>query len=197
MRNTAVADALGYLGYRRVYHMRDVFENGHQQARIDLLEWKFSRKSPDSLARGQLQAVLEGYDALADFLASIFVEELIAAYPDAKIVLLTRDEAAWYRSMIDTLWHQYSNFDSSKGTSNVRQLAETYHRYCWAGDFPKNGRAYFREYHERVRRLVAGGRMLEYDVRSDDWSQYKNQRSGKREMSQYARSGQVSLPYGN
>lgn len=146
------------------------------------------------------------------------MEELIAAYPDAKIVLLTRDEAAWYRSMIDTLWHQYSNFDSSKGTSNVRQLAETYHRYCWAGDFPKNGRAYFREYHERVRRLVAGGRMLEYDVRyawtglcellaveepdvefprSDDWSQYKNQRSGKREMSQYARSGQVSLPYGN
>lgn len=43
--------------------------------------------------------------AVADYPASIFPEELLAAYPEAKVILTIRGEDEWYKFMMATVWH--------------------------------------------------------------------------------------------
>lgn len=52
---------------------------------------------PEQLAR--LHRLVAGFVAIADAPAYILMPELRALYPDAKVVLVTRDRARWYRSM--------------------------------------------------------------------------------------------------
>jgi hypothetical protein len=99
----------------------------------------------------------------ADFPASIFVPELLLAYPDAKVIMTERDEDAWVKSMDTTLWYHYTHGPPQNPA--MRPLAEKYHFYCWGDDFPRYGRQYFREYHALVRKLVRKDRLLEYDVK--------------------------------
>jgi hypothetical protein len=42
---------------------------------------------------------------VSDLPAAVFSDELIAAYPDAKVILTTRDEDKWFQSMKDTIYH--------------------------------------------------------------------------------------------
>ena len=52
---------------------------------------------------------LASYDAVSDFPTCMFAEDLIAAYPSAKIILTTRTSAEeWQRSMVNTIWGAYS-----------------------------------------------------------------------------------------
>lgn len=47
----------------------------------------------------RLRRITAGYVAIADAPAYVLLPELLALYPDAKVVLVTRDRDAWYRSM--------------------------------------------------------------------------------------------------
>jgi len=44
---------------------------------------------------------------VSDIPAAIFYQELMDAYPDAKIILTTRDEEKWVQSMNKTIWGSY------------------------------------------------------------------------------------------
>jgi hypothetical protein len=47
----------------------------------------------------------KSFKAVTDFPPALFVDELIAAYPDAKILLTVRNDVeAWYKSVLNTLW---------------------------------------------------------------------------------------------
>ena len=52
--------------------------------------------------REELDKLLGDYDGIADVPGICFVEELVEAYPDAKVMLQTRDVEAWIRSMDST-----------------------------------------------------------------------------------------------
>lgn len=134
--------------------------------------------------------------AVSDFPAAIFAEEFVRAYPDAKVILSTRDEDAWYKSMMATLIHAYDHAPAGSTTS-MRLLAEKYHKHMWKTDFPNHGRKAYRRHNEVVREIVKqhGAKFLEYNVgegwqplcqflgfevpeksfpREDDWLEYKN-----------------------
>ncbi|OAA57168.1 hypothetical protein ISF_07089 [Cordyceps fumosorosea ARSEF 2679] len=49
--------------------------------------------------RARLRRITAGYAAIADAPAYLLLPELLALYPDARVVLVTRDRARWYRSM--------------------------------------------------------------------------------------------------
>ncbi|KAL2850206.1 hypothetical protein BJY01DRAFT_245672 [Aspergillus pseudoustus] len=52
----------------------------------------------------EFDALLGDHDAIIDSAASIFCPEIVAAYPDAKVILNSRtDLAAWQRSVIKTI----------------------------------------------------------------------------------------------
>ena len=48
--------------------------------------------------------MLEGYRSAVDWPSGHFWQEIAAAYPDAKIILTTRDPHRWYRSMRETIF---------------------------------------------------------------------------------------------
>lgn len=52
-------------------------------------------------------SLFAGYQAVVDYPAVCFSEQLIAAYPQAKVIVTVRDPDAWYTSMTNTVWHHY------------------------------------------------------------------------------------------
>jgi hypothetical protein len=131
---------------------------------------------------------------VADYPPAIFPEELIAAYPEAHIILTTRDEDGWMASMESTLWHLHQSRPADD-PSPMNQLSRKYHGHCWGGDLPKYGRETFRKHNALVREASEGRHFLEFQVkegwgpvceflgvpvpegipfpRSDDWVEYK------------------------
>lgn len=81
--------ALEHLGYNPCYHMVELMDNpGH------LKHWSSS-------ARGGPQRwdqLLDGYRATVDWPACYFWQDLLKAYPNAKVILTVRDPVRWYES---------------------------------------------------------------------------------------------------
>ncbi|KAI1777897.1 hypothetical protein F4818DRAFT_439216 [Hypoxylon cercidicola] len=196
----SLADALERLGIGPVYHMREVGKNGHQALWIEALDAKFEGRG-EPFTREKFDQILGNYEALSDYPAAIFPAELMAAYPEASVILSVRDsEDAWLASMEATLWHAHTHQPHpNPHPSPMAPLAARYHRHCWGDDLPARGRAAYRAHNALVRSLATdqGRRFLEYrpgdgwaplytflglgegDVpaepfpRSDDWAEYK------------------------
>jgi hypothetical protein len=84
-------------------------------------------------------------------------------YPDAKVILMPRDENAWIKSMSETLVWAHAKPDADTARP-MRPLAERYHTYCWDDDFAKNGRQFYQRYLREVRRFRKKRPILEYSV---------------------------------
>ena len=54
--------------------------------------------------RAEFDALLGDCDVILDVPLCCFVDELVAAYPEAKVLLTERDADAWIRSMDKTVW---------------------------------------------------------------------------------------------
>ena len=113
--------------------------------------------------------------AVCDFPACAFAEELITAYPDAKVILTNRPVEAWYTSCIGTirqsmtspLLHFIGYFDTEvmgKWTPMTRALFNGFFDF----DFEKNGRQVFEQQYARVRELVPKENLLEFEL-GDGW----------------------------
>ncbi|KAI1212959.1 uncharacterized protein F4807DRAFT_305828 [Annulohypoxylon truncatum] len=149
----SLADALERLGISPVYHMREVGKNKHQAFWIEALDAKFEGRG-EPFNREKFDQILRPYEALADYPAAIFPEELMAAYPEASVILsVRRSEDEWLVSMESTLWHAHTHAPSPN-PSPMAGLSEKYHRHCWANDLPGRGRAAYRAHNALVRRLA-------------------------------------------
>src|SRR3979411_1012948 len=74
--------ALEELGFGPCYHMIEVFSHPD-----DVAQW-------EALPRGEpigLHKLMAGYQAAVDWPTCAFYEELMQAYPDAKVLLTVRD----------------------------------------------------------------------------------------------------------
>ena len=92
---TSLARALEMLGYGPCYHM--------QVAMIRYPHLKFWTRA----AAGEtvdFRSFFSKYRATVDWPACEFYRELMAVYPDAKVLLNTRDPPSWYDSTQQTLW---------------------------------------------------------------------------------------------
>ncbi|OQN96474.1 hypothetical protein B0A48_17530 [Cryoendolithus antarcticus] len=162
----SLCDAITLLTGEPVYHMREVATHCHQPAWISLLDRKYrDHEGPEALIPA-LKVVLEPYCGMADFPASIFAESLLSAYPDAKVILTPRQEDAWFKSMLRTLWagHLAATAETDDRNVTMRGLRWKYHEYCWGNDFSAKGREYYRRYVEEVKGLCEGREVLEWDV---------------------------------
>lgn len=128
--------------------------------------------------------------------AILFTDELITAYPDAKIILTTRDEDKWFESMKATIWHLYESRKVAGATGIPARLGNLQHEHVWGGDVDKYGRLKYREHNAHVKDISPKDRFLEYQVqqgggtlceflgksvpevdfpRADDWASYKKE----------------------
>ncbi|OAA75687.1 hypothetical protein LEL_07675 [Akanthomyces lecanii RCEF 1005] len=104
----SLSQALAILGYDHSYHGWDIlFEAPHRMqdwAALARTKWYGRRTGSADLAAADFDAVLGHAAAVSDAPASCFAAELIAAYPEAKVVLNTRSDLdEWLRSMDKTI----------------------------------------------------------------------------------------------
>ena len=86
--------ALERLGFGPCYHMLEVFGRPD-----DIPLWE--RATDGEVV--DWDALFAGYRSAVDWPACAFWRELVAYYPEAKVILTERDAAGWYRSAMDTI----------------------------------------------------------------------------------------------
>lgn len=125
----------------------------------------------------EFDQVLWRYDALTDTPCVLFAEELLAAYPDAKVILTERDVDSWVVSM----QRSYYKVLGSRGMKILRHLDRDFlGKYyamgmgslqTWTGgdvhDLEKLKRGYVQHY-ERMRAVAPKERLLEWHPK-DGW----------------------------
>ncbi|KAL8724932.1 MAG: hypothetical protein Q9181_006614 [Wetmoreana brouardii] len=139
---------------------------------------KYRGKGGPPFARPQWDQLLAEYGAVTDVPALAFWQDLVAAYPEAKVVLMQRDDVeAWYRSFDDAIiklmWGRVGNFIADLDPWFVGPLRDVHLRWArdWmrvssAEEMRKVARSRYREHYEDVRSVVPRERLLEYRLGS-------------------------------
>ena len=124
--------------------------------------------------REEFDKLLGPFDALADVPAICFVEELVEAYPEAKVILTNRDVDSWLNSMDQTgghilrwNWETISKWDHALcgpfwRFAQVVMPANFRTMHDFSSTSP--ARQAFYDHYELVRRIVPKERLLEYRV---------------------------------
>ncbi|HEX6289915.1 MAG TPA: sulfotransferase [Herpetosiphonaceae bacterium] len=158
--------ALEQLGFGKCYHMREVFAHP-EHARIWLAASQ--GKSVD------WDALLAGYQATVDWPGCTFYREMMAHYPDAKVLLSVRDADRWHQSALNTIYGFRRNAPpkwlwwlKSPSWRLHRRMGDS---IIWDGTF--GGRfedkhhaiSIFKRHNAEVQRAVPAERLLVYDVK--------------------------------
>lgn len=120
--------------------------------------------------------------AVTDAAASVFAAELIAAYPDAKVILNGRSDLdAWHKSAVTNLVEgAYENraiYIASMLTRSAFWSFSVFENYLWRGLFRddnlsrgirQNGKWIYKEHYNMIRGLVPKDNLLEWTV-EDGW----------------------------
>ncbi|KAJ7457760.1 hypothetical protein FB451DRAFT_1047112 [Mycena latifolia] len=169
--------ALDTLGYKDTHHMQMVLANPIEvEMWTEAVDAKFFGKGKP-YGREEWDQLLGHCQAVTDASAILCSEELIAAYPDAKVVLTNRDPARWWKSYNESLgavfrskrvmlacWLEPAHF--GKVLSFADQTIAAFLTGCKEDEF----KARFIPHYESVRRMFPKERLLEYEVREGrDW----------------------------
>jgi hypothetical protein len=91
--------ALEQLGYGPCYHMVEAFANMPESLKL----WEAAARGEPDWA-----AIFAGYASTVDYPGCTFWRELLAEYPDAKVILTTRNPESWFDSVSKTIFGAYS-----------------------------------------------------------------------------------------
>lgn len=159
----SLGTALEHLLGGRYYHMSVI--PGHP---FDLgVHWD------QALAGGRVdwQAVFDGYVAALDWPASMFWRELSEAYPEALVLLSTRDSAeTWWRSADETIlpYARLSLAPDWDGGHGFRALLERFTGTPQWND-PSTLMAAYERHNAAVRQTIPPDRLLEWRA-IDGWA---------------------------
>ena len=155
---TSLKSALGILGYRSCYPMRVALTHY-----FHMKFWIRAKAGEDV----DFRSVMSGYQATLDWPACDFYRELMAAFPDAKVLLNVRDPDQWYDSMFETIWAIQKVFPWWM----PREVWKIHDDILWnsrfKGEFANRAKAIaaYQAHLEEVRQTVPPERLLEYDVK--------------------------------
>lgn len=98
--------ALEHLGFGPCYHMLEIMSAGQER----LPQWlQVVRGAPD------WDAIFDGFASAVDYPTCTYWRELAAHYPQAKVVLSTRDAEGWFKSVNRTIMSPTSLGRTSDG----------------------------------------------------------------------------------
>jgi hypothetical protein len=92
---------LEMLGFGPCHHMEEVIKHPAEgptwvrAARGEAIDWK---------------TFMRPWGSSCDFPSALYYRELMEAFPDAKVILSTRDAGSWYTSMSETIVPLYKRF---------------------------------------------------------------------------------------
>ncbi|GKZ34156.1 hypothetical protein AbraIFM66950_004338 [Aspergillus brasiliensis] len=182
----SLSRALTQLGFQPYHGWDIVFDDPpYTQGWAQLAERKYSgaQGAGDApISREEFDALLGHCDAVVDTAAAMFSVELIQAYPEAKVILNTRQDVdAWHRSAMKTLIaeaeDQWIIWFLRLFSADMYWLWRLYCTFGYPGVFGgrtvkeglmKHGKRVYREHGLMIRGLVSEERLLEWDV-EDGW----------------------------
>lgn len=146
--------ALEHLGLGPCYHMTEVMANGRRALPLWL---EAVRGRPD------WDAVFAGFAATTDYPACSFWRELAGYYPEAKVILTTRDADDWFDSVSRTIFSPEHRAGFEGGETNP--LAEFFTGTVFAPFGDRTGdrafmTAWFRAWEADVIATLPPGRLL-------------------------------------
>ena len=109
---TSISTALRKLGYTP-HQMREVLINPKElalwQEAVDITllpprDRSAKQRDLKPYDKPEFDKLLADYDVVMDVPGCVFAKVLVEAYPEAKVILTTRDYAEWEKSMQDSIW---------------------------------------------------------------------------------------------
>jgi hypothetical protein len=138
------------------YHMVEVFSHPEHFA-----QWT-------AAGRGEpvdWHALLDGYVAAVDWPSASFWPELAAAFPDAIIVLSTRESASWWKSASETIFARPAAPETPMGAMVEAAIGS---RFTTSRD-PAVAMAAFDRWNANVRATAPRDRLVDWTMR-DGWA---------------------------
>ena len=173
----SLRDALVRLGFAPCDHM---LENIEHPERFPLWHDAFLRKQAGQPI--DWRPLLSGYTAIVDWPGTYFWRELVAAHPDAKVILTVRDPQRWYESSLATIFSVRSRAEESVwsrlflsllrlAVPQMRGSFQIIDEVIWQGTF--GGRfadrdfalQVFSRHNEAVQAAIPPERLLVFDVK--------------------------------
>ena len=150
--------ALEELGFVKCHHMTEVFQNPDQAphfleaARGEKVDW---------------EAVFKGYRAMVDFPGCHFWRELADAFPQAKVVLSTRDPHSWFKSASETIFQAVQMQVEEPGMKEVTEMArEIVLDRTFGGDLSEaHAVEVFKAHEAEVKRAIPADRLLVFEAK--------------------------------
>ena len=158
--------ALEQLGYAPCHHMIEVFNRPN-------LPPLWARAFDGTL--GDYEEIFKEFQATTDAPAAFVFDQLAARYPDAKVILSTRDAEKWYASMQATILTQ--THQSDLASSPLAGMFQSMVAYVSKRGGPdqlqqtpsKNSMiAWFNSHNSRVEASIAPDRLLVFEA-SQGW----------------------------
>ena len=181
LTSTAMTIALRQLGFNP-YHGSECFKNPPRDFNlwIEAMECNFPHtRKQKPYGREEFDRLMGLYDACMDIPACLFWEDLHRAYPDAKVILTTRDVDSWYKSADKTVfkfmqmpffrvWHYFD----TKCVGPLYRKSELVWRIFSGNRYDEDScrRAYL-EHYERIREVVPKDQLLDFRTGTDGWQE--------------------------
>lgn len=170
---TAMLEAMKTLGFGDIWNSREMLRRHQTVFCGGILNNKLSGVWPRPDLE-TFESIFGEYHCISGEFVSAMAEDLIRAYPDAKIILTIReDEERWLQSFLSTLWYNYSTWTHwalrhvhTIWKEQAAFLDPFYKRFH--GDPASHGLRVYREHNARVQRVTEPDRLLVYQV-SEGW----------------------------
>ncbi|KAJ5525143.1 hypothetical protein N7494_011793 [Penicillium frequentans] len=172
----SLTNALKFLGFQHAYHGRDALTINPRDCELwwEALQAKYEGKGKE-FGRKEFDQLLGHCQVVSDVPAICFAEELIAAYPDAKVILTVRDVNEWQASVRKSMLRQVDDplalpmllldhilFMPWRW---VRPVFLKSRRVLWGNDFEKNGKKAFEDHYKKIQAIVPPEKLLLYHVK--------------------------------
>lgn len=173
---SSLRDALVMLGFHP-HHFREMMLDYERQIPLwtEALEAKFMGKSVP-YGREEFDKLIGDYDCVEDNPSVLFGEDLIKAYPDAKVILTNRDVDAWAKSMKNTIFMARDSF-VYRHFYRFHPLSRAWFPFScllskiWYDDDQKNEekvKGVFNKHYEEIRKVCPKERLLDLHF-GDGW----------------------------
>ena len=141
------------------YHMIEVFGKPehvgvwHQAALGEMPDW---------------EQLFAGYGAAVDWPAAAFWREQSEAFPDAVILLSTRDSEAWWTSCDNTIFQVFRSADQNMPAEWTAMIKELFRRFAGDSLDKASAIAAYERHNENVRATAPPDRLLDWRT-GDGW----------------------------
>lgn len=149
--------ALEQLGFNKCHHMIEVFRDKQQQ--------QFWHDAAFGKAMNW-DDVFKGFSASVDFPSCAYYAQLMAHFPDAKVVLSLRDPDSWFASASNTIFNSMDNApDQNSLQSQMTRKLILENTFGGKHRDAEHAKSVFNAHNEAVQRIVPKNRLLVFEAK--------------------------------